>query len=114
MEGFVRALVATAALSMVIAGGSVHAMAANTGQAEEPKAGDQGPPATVGAMQNAAGNKATNPEDVRRHTEGKPTIVQEAQQGGQAATHPGMTGHAPGTVGAAPGATKPSGETARK
>lgn len=113
MKGFVRTLVTTTALSTVVAAGSVHAMAANMGQTQEPKAGEQGPPATVGAMQNSVGNKATSSEDVKRQSEGKPTMAQEAQKGGEPATHPGMTEHAPGTVGAAPGAP-PSGETARK
>ncbi len=64
-------------------------------------------------MQDAAGNKATSAEDVRRQTEGKPTMAQEAQQGDKA-THPNVTEHAPGTVGASPGTTPPSGRAAKK
>jgi hypothetical protein len=79
----------------------------------QPKAGEQGPPKTVGAMQNAVGDKATSAEDVKRQTEGKPTMAQEAQEGDKA-THPKITEHAPGTVGAAPGTTPPSGREAKK
>jgi len=80
---------------------------------QEPKAGEQGPPKTVGAMQNAVGDKATSPEDVKRQTEGRPTMAQEAEKkdGG---TSPERTQHAPGTVGATPGYTPPSGREARK
>ena len=78
------------------------ATAANMDQ-NQPKSGEQGPPATVGAMQNEVGSKATSPEDVRRQTEGKPTMAQSAKKGDSNATHPGMTNNSPGTVGAAPG-----------
>ncbi len=106
-----KTLFATAALSITLIAG---AAAQTSGQNQQPKAGEQGPPKTVGAMQNAVGNKATSAEDVRRQTEGQPTTAQEAQQGSDNASHPGMTQHAPGTVGAAPGTTHPSGATARK
>jgi hypothetical protein len=95
----VRTLFATAALSLAAAGASGPA---NTADQNQPKAGEQGPPGTVGAMQNEVGNKATSPEDVRRQTEGKPTTAQSAKKGDNA-THPGMTNNSPGTVGAAPG-----------
>ena len=101
MNSLVRTLFATAALSLAAAG--VQATAANMDQNQEPKAGEQGPPATVGAMQNEVGNKATSPEDVKRQTEGKPTMAQSAKKGDSNATHPGMTNNSPGTVGAAPG-----------
>jgi hypothetical protein len=55
----------------------------------QPKAGEQGPPATVGAMQNEVGNKATSPEDVKRQTEGKPTMAQSAQKGRRQRYPPG-------------------------
>jgi hypothetical protein len=98
MSALVRTLFATA-FGLAIAGASAQANAAG----QEPMAGEQGPPKTVGAMQNEVGNKATSPEDVKRQTEGKPTMSQEAKKG-DSATHPGMTQNAPGTVGAAPGA----------
>ena len=100
MNSLVRTLFATAALSLAAAG--VQAAAESMDQ-NQPKAGEQGPPATVGAMQNEVGNKATSPEDVRRQTEGKPTMAQSAKKGDSNATHPGMTNNPPGTVGAAPG-----------
>ena len=93
-------LFATAALSLAAAGASAQA---NMDQ-NQPKAGEQGPPATVGAMQNEVGNKATSPEDVKLQTEGKPTMAQSAKKGDSDASHPGMTNNPPGTVGAAPGA----------
>ncbi len=113
MKGFVSTLLATTALSMMVAGANAQNTAANTAQNPEPKAGEQGPPKTVGAMQGAVGDKATSAEDVRRQSEGKPTMAQESQKG-EDATHPGMTEHAPGTVGAAPGTMNPAGEKARK
>ncbi|MGA8771578.1 MAG: hypothetical protein WB610_14555, partial [Rhodomicrobium sp.] len=70
----------------------------------QPKAGEQGPPKTVGAMQNEVGNNATSTEDVKRQTEGKPTTARSAKKGDSNASHPGMTTNSPGTVGAAPGA----------
>lgn len=99
MNFLARTLLGAAALSLAAAGASAPTIAAG----QEPKAGEQGPPKTVGAMQNEVGNKATSPEDVKRQTEGKPTMSQEAKKG-DSATHPGMTQNAPGTVGAAPGA----------
>ncbi len=102
MKALVRTLFATAALSLAAAG--VQAVAANMDQNQEPKAGEQGSPGTVGAMQNDVGNKATSSEDVKRQTEGKPTMAQSAKKGDNTATHPGMTNMSPGTVGAAPGA----------
>ena len=101
MNALVRTLFATAAFSLAAAGASAQTTSANMDQ-NQPKAGEQGPPATVGAMQNEVGNKATSPDDVRRQTEGKPTTAQSAKKGGNA-THPGMTNNSPGTVGAAPG-----------
>ena len=106
MKALVRTLLATAALSLAAAGAS----AANMDQ-NQPKSGEQGPPATVGAMQNEVGSKATSPEDVRRQTEGKPTMAQSAKKGDSNATNPGMTNNSPGTVGAAPGTDS---ETTRK
>ena len=102
MKALVRTLLATAALSLAAAGASAPATAANMDQTQ-PKSGEQGPPATVGAMQKEVGSKATSPEDVRRQTEGKPTMAQSAKKGDSNATHPGMTNNSPGTVGAAPG-----------
>ncbi len=110
MNALVRTLFATAAFSLAAAGVSAPATAANMDQ-NQPKAGEQGPPATVGAMQNEVGDKATSPEDVKRQTEGKPTTAQSAKKGDSNATHPGMTNNPPGTVGAAPG-TNP--ETTRR
>ncbi len=104
MKALVGMLFATAAFSLATAG--IQATAANVDQSQQPKAGEQGPPKTVGAMQNAVGDKATNPEDVKRQTEGKPTMAQEAKKGDSGASHPGMTEHPPGTVGAAPGANE--------
>jgi len=109
MNALVRTLFATAALSLAAAGGSAQAIAANMDQTQ-PKAGEEGPPKTVGAMQNEVGNKAASPEDVKRQTEGRPTTAQSAKKGDNA-THPGMTNSPPGTVGAAPGANP---ETTRK
>jgi hypothetical protein len=103
MNSLVRTILATAALSLAAAGAGAPATAANMDQ-NQPKAGEQGPPGTVGAMQNEAGNKATSPEDVRRQTEGKPTTAQSAKKGDSNASHSGMTTNSPGTVGAAPGA----------
>jgi hypothetical protein len=109
MKALVRAFFATAALSFAAAG--VPATAANMDQNQEPKAGEQGPPGTVGAMQNEVGSKATSSEDVKRQSEGKPTMSQSAKKGDSNATHPGMTNNPPGTVGAAPGANP---ETTRR
>ena len=106
MNFLARTLFATAALSLAAAGATAAGMDQN-----QPKAGEQGPPGTVGAMQNEAGNKAMSPEDVKRQTEGKPTTAQSAKKGGSDASHPGMTTNSPGTVGAAPGANP---ETMRK
>ncbi len=106
MKGIAKTLFATAALSLATAGAS-----ASAGAAEQPKAGDQGPPGTVGAMQDEVGDKATSSEDVKRQTEGKPTMAQSAKKGDSDATHPGMTKNSPGTVGSAPGATP---ETTRR
>ena len=100
MSALVRTLFATAALSLAAAGVGAPATAAGQNQ---PKSGEQGPPATVGAMQNEVGDKATSPEDVKRQSEGKPTMAQSAKKGDSNATHPGMTNNSPGTVGAAPG-----------
>jgi len=107
MNSLVRTLFGAAALSLAAAGAS----APSTAAGQEPKAGEQGPPATVGAMQNEVGNKATSPEDAKRQTEGMPTTAQSAKKGDSNASHPGMTGNSPGTVGAAPGANP---ETMRK
>ena len=102
MKALVRTLFATAALSLAAAGTITPATAAEMDR-NQPKAGEQGPPGTVGAMQNEVGNKATSPEDVKRQTEGKPTTAQSAKKGDRDASHPGMTNNPPGTVGAAPG-----------
>ncbi len=96
-----------AALSIGFAGAMAQTMSGGQPQPIEPKAGEQGPPGTVGAMQNETRNKATSPEDVQRQTEGKPTMAQEAQQG-NAGTHPNITKNSPGTVGASPGNTPPN------
>ncbi len=79
----------------------------------QPKAGEQGPPGTVGAMQNATGNIATSAQDVKRQTQGRPTMAEEGQEGNKA-SHPNITEHSPGTVGASPGTTPPSGREAKK
>ena len=103
MNFLARTFFATAALSLAAVGASAPTIAGGMDK-NQPKAGEQGPPGTVGAMQNEAGNKATSPEDVRRQTEGKPTTAQTAKKGDSNASHPGMTTNSPGTVGAAPGA----------
>jgi len=60
-------------------------------------------------MQDVVGNKATNAQDVRRQTQGEPTLAQEAKRPGDIEPNrPGITEHSPGTVGAAPGANVPS------
>jgi len=64
MNALVRTLFATAAFSLAAAGASAPTIAANMDQ-NQPKAGEQGPPSTVGAMQNEVGDKATSPEDVK-------------------------------------------------
>jgi hypothetical protein len=110
MKAFVRTLGAAATLSLGLAGAGAPAIAAGMDQ-NQPKAGEQGPPGTVGAMQNEVGNKATSAEDVKRQTEGKPTTAQTAKKGDGNATNPGMTNNSPGTVGAAPGANP---ETTRR
>ncbi len=112
MKALVRTLFLATALSMGIAGAFAQTSANN--EPKQPKAGEQGPPATVGALQGTVGNKATSAEDVKRQTEGKPTMAQEAQKGDSGATYPDMTKHAPGTVGAAPGNNPSGGETARR
>ena len=103
MNFLARTIFATAALSLAVAGASAPTVAAGMDQ-NQPKAGEQGPPKTVGAMQNEVGNNATSTEDVKRQTEGKPTTAQSAKKGDSNASHPGMTTNSPGTVGAAPGA----------
>ena len=110
MNALVRTLFATAAFSLAAAGASAPTIAAGMDQ-NQPKAGEQGAPATVGAMQNEVGDKATSPEDVKRQSEGKPTMSQSAKKGDSNASHPGMTNNSPGTVGAAPGTTP---ETTRR
>lgn len=119
MTTIVRSLFTATALSMALVAGACSSSKTDSGQKQgqnqpqQPKAGEQGPPKTTGAMQNAVGDKATSAEDAKRQTEGKPTMAQEAQKGDQA-SHPDMTEHAPGTVGAVPGTTPPSGQTAKK
>jgi hypothetical protein len=67
------------------------------------------PPKTVGAMDKKVGNKATSPEDVKRQTEGKPTMQQEALKGKSqtSGTNPSAQ-YSPGTFGAAPGSEQPN------
>ena len=43
--------------------------------------GQKNDPGTVGAMQDQAGNQAMSPEDVRRQTQGKPPMQQQALKG---------------------------------
>jgi hypothetical protein len=67
------------------------------------------PPKTTGAMDNAVGNVATSPDDVKRQTEGQPTAAEAAKGVTASEPKPGMTTqHSPGTVGAAPGVTPPA------
>ncbi len=70
-------------------------------------------PGTVGAMQDQAGNQAMSPEDVRRQTQGKPPMQQQALKGKpqQQPANPDPTGYSAGTVGAAPGTNPPMGAT---
>ncbi len=63
---------------------------------------------TVGAMQNETGNKATSPEDVRRQTEGQPTMQQQALKGKTQPGNSNPTEYSPGTVGASPGSDQPT------
>ncbi len=59
-------------------------------------------------MQNQAGEKAMSPEDVRRQTQGKPTMQQQALKGKlQQPANPNPTDYSAGTVGAAPGTNAP-------
>ena len=71
--------------------------------------GAQQAPKTTGAMDNAVGNLATSPDDVKRQTEGQPTAAQEGKGAMGTAAKPGMTQNSPGTVGAAPGNDPASG-----
>jgi hypothetical protein len=71
--------------------------------------GAQQAPKTTGAMDNAVGNLATSPDDVKRQTEGKPTAAQEGKGAGGTTPKPEVTQNAPGTVGAAPGNDPASG-----
>jgi hypothetical protein len=66
-------------------------------------------PKTTGAMDNAVGNLATSPDDVKRQSEGQPTAAQEGKGATSTAPKPGMTQNSPGTVGAAPGNDPASG-----
>ena len=110
MNFLARTLLAAAAVSFAAIGAGAPTIAAEMDQ-NQPKAGEQGSPKTVGAMQNEVGNKATSPEDVKRQTEGMPTTAQSAKKGDSKASHPGMTSNSPGSVGAAPGANP---DTTRK
>ncbi len=112
MKMLAGALVA-AAFSMGAAVAAAQTMQNMQSGQKDPKAGEQGPPGTVGAMQNNVQNKATSPEDVRRQTEGKPAVAEEAQRSDDS-MHPEVTKHSPGTVGAAPGYTPPGGREAKK
>ena len=61
-------------------------------------------PGAVGAMNNAASDRAMSADDARRQTEGRPTAAQAGAKGNDdAGTKPGITQSSPGTVGAAPG-----------
>lgn len=73
------------------------------------KSGQKLDPGTVGGMGNAVGSTATSPEDVKRQTEGKPTLAEEAKGSTSQPTSPksDVTKQSPGTVGAAPGSTAP-------
>jgi len=78
--------------------------------------GQKNDPGTVGAMQDQAGNQAMSPEDVRRQTQGKPPMQQQAlkgkqQQQEQEQANPDPTDYSAGTVGAAPGTNPPMGGT---
>ncbi len=75
--------------------------------------GQKNDPGTVGAMQDQAGNQAMSPEDVRRQTQGKPPMQQQALKGKpqQQPANPDPTGYSAGTVGAAPGTNPPMGAT---
>jgi hypothetical protein len=112
MKIIAGALLATA-LTVGMAAAAEQTMQDTQSGNRELKAGEQGPPGTVGAMQGAVDNKATSAQDVQRQTEGKPTMAQEAQKG-DTGSHPDITRHAPGTVGAAPGNDPPSGRAAKK
>jgi len=77
--------------------------------AASPKQGQKEAPGTVGAMNNATDAKATNPDDVKRQTEGKQTMAEEGKSGKSGeGSKPDMTQHSPGTVGASPGTTPPA------
>ena len=81
----------------------------NNGSPGQNQALKNAPPKTVGAMDKAVGNKATSPEDVKRQTEGKPTMQQQALKGKSqsSGTNPSAQ-YSPGTVGAAPGSEQPN------
>lgn len=85
---------------------------AGQNQPVQERNGQQNSPGTVGAMENQAGSQAMSPEDVRRQTQGKPTMQQQALKGKpQQPANPNPTGYSAGTVGAAPGTNPPMGGT---
>ena len=94
-------------LALGIAGASAQQPGDKTPSTVDPAAQQKGDqkqaPGTTGAMDNTVGNLATSPEDVKRQTEGKPTMAEEGKGAGGTTPKPEVTQHAPGTVGAAPG-----------
>jgi hypothetical protein len=80
-----------------------------TDKPAETKEGQKMSPGSVGAMENVTGGTATSAEDVRRQTQGKPTMRQEAQQRSNATDKkPDPTEYTAGSVGAAPGTNPPA------
>ncbi|MDX2264191.1 MAG: hypothetical protein NW215_04400 [Hyphomicrobiales bacterium] len=108
MKKIIAFMAASAALAMAPAAQAQNTTPSTVDGKAENKGGVKTDPGTTGAMDNAVGGVATNPEDVKRQTEGKPTMADEGKSGRPAAgTKPGVTQHSPGTVGAAPGTTPP-------
>ena len=102
-----------ALISAFVAFGATAALAENSTSTTDPavqKNGQTQAPKTTGAMDNAVGNLATSPQDVKRQTEGQPTAAEQGKGATATDPKPGMTEHSPGTVGAAPGTTPPMGE----
>ena len=111
MKTLLKPALVTAFLALGIAGAQAQTAPSPVDSNAATKSAQAQPPKTTGAMDNAVGNLATSPEDVKRQTEGRPTTAQEGKGEAPAAPKPGMTEHSPGTVGAAPGTTPPMGKT---
>ena len=105
MRTFSKLVLIGSFLALGAAGVSAQQTPSTVDPAAQQKGDQKQPPKTTGAMDNAVGNLATSPEDVKRQTEGQPTMAEEGKGATATNPKPNVTEHSPGTVGAAPGST---------